>query len=778
MNIIKISKLQFNKSKIPRILLGTCMFLIILMAQFTTSNILQAKAAEATIEGTEWVKQPGGIYWGGSAERQGVLFYLYNVESGNAYSCSSDTPPFVFMASDISNGEFWQDICNGMKVYDSRKGTLTVDRITTRSDFPYPATYTEDGSWISTGGDTKAYLEEETDTGVQRWEEIVNQYWPASKIEEIKKDRTNKYRICIESVSAFVPYKSTSSGDYAKKYSELSERAGDYFRVMTTNKYAPAYFNVYNIDITKRSGTEEAPGTANSGWLQSIANGMVFTDEEDSALLDVPIASYSSAVSSSQMREKGYGFGTIKPTLTPIHTCNGHTPGDPEEPIPDVTDGECTIQKVYWTTYYDKDGNFLRRSPSINKQKSGTTNYIVIDSERGYTVKKWGTSSGSINPTPENWEGFSGTHNGKGGGSITLDDEHGEKYLAVWLEKTVVDRSENKPYDYIIPESQITKRISLDHPDNLRSDRSIPLNTISSHVFEFKADSVSCTDGHTVEEPCTIFCDPPTCTPITNKKGKVTGYKCDGHSGTKEVTKNCSGGSWSDNDTKIGLINELSDSSPSILSKIQQCSLSEKGDTISPTGNTKNLTTTRSGTDAASLSYSGYSFNSIIFRGKDQLVLADWKNEASDGEYLAAKEFLGNISTNSSYNFKSANTPAGTRYHGNFYYDKFGVNFTNGGNGEQDEDTKYTFETDYGCGSKSSSFSLSNPLSINDIIAKVEVYWGEGDGVSGSTGSSELYAGTVSFTPYILMRYDTETQRNKHTFVLSEHPRSITVYDR
>ena len=164
------------------------------------------------------------------------------------------------------------------------------------------------------------------------------------------------------------------------------------------------------------------------------------------------------------MRSQGYGFATIKPILTPIHTCNGHTPGDPEEPDPNKgTDGKCTIQKLYWTTVYDKDGNFKERKGVESKFMRGTTNYIVIDSEPGYTVRKWSTNSGPINPTPENWEGYSGIHNGKGGGEIVLDEEGGEKYLAVWLEKIEVDeKSDENKEDFILYQSQITRRSSFE----------------------------------------------------------------------------------------------------------------------------------------------------------------------------------------------------------------------------------------------------------------------------------------------------------------------------
>ena len=487
MNTIQKPKIQQQKSHIPRILLSLLLFLIIFISLTITTNPINTKAAEVTVDKTEWVAWPGDIYWGGSAEKQGVVFYLYNVEGKYI---DFGAKPFTFMASKESNGEKWQAMCNGMGYFQGRKGAIFCDRIVPRPDFPYPATYTEGGSWISTGGDTKAYLEEEIgDSGKQRWEEIVSKYWDNSLIEEIKKDRTNKYRICIESVSAFVPYKNIDNQNYMMK-----DAFGKPLKLCMANKNIGQLFMHYGVDIT----TTGSGGTANSTWLQSIATGMVFSDTEDANLIKVPTAPYSGAVSAAEMEDKGYGFGTIKPILTPIHTCNGHTPGDPEEPDPNKgTDGKCTIQKVYWTTYYDKDGNFLRRSPAINKQRSGTTNYIVIDSEPGYTVRKWSTNSGPINPTPENWEGYSGIHNGKGGGEIVLNEEGGEKYLAVWLEKIEVqDKPDEPPYEYIIPQSQIAKRISFQDPDNKDTASAEKMQALRKNIFKVDAPGVTECSGH------------------------------------------------------------------------------------------------------------------------------------------------------------------------------------------------------------------------------------------------------------------------------------------
>ncbi len=95
-------------------------------------------------------------------------------------------------------------------------------------------------------------------------------------------------------------------------------------------------------------------------------------------------------LTANNMYSQGYGFATIKPTIVPIHTFNGTTPSDPETPKKDITDGECSIYKVYYTQEYDKKG---REVGGYKDEKPyemhKTTNYIVIDSERGYAVEKW-----------------------------------------------------------------------------------------------------------------------------------------------------------------------------------------------------------------------------------------------------------------------------------------------------------------------------------------------------------------------------------------------------
>ena len=379
MSILKSLKQHIPKSKSHRFLLAA--MALSLIAILGLSHPIPTYAdSSVTADGTKWKTYPGEIYWGGTSQRQALVFYLYNVKGGYV---SYEKRPFAFIPSRSAEGEPWTAMAAGMGDYQCRLGR--VDAIEyTNTEIPYPATYSEDGSWVSTGGDTKAYLEEELSDGRQRWEEVVASKWTSEFVKKIKKDRGKTYRICIESASALVPYQNVNGQNTQLNYVD-----GTPMRLMLTNYYMAYEFSHYGIDIRSSTGTGSGKGTANSKWLQSIANGMVFSDPEESKLVGVPIAQ-GGTVSTSEMYSKGYGFATIKPTIVPIHTFNGTTPSEPEEPKPDITDGECSIYKVYYTQEYDKKGREVGGYKHVySYSKHQTTNYIVIDSERGYAVEKW-----------------------------------------------------------------------------------------------------------------------------------------------------------------------------------------------------------------------------------------------------------------------------------------------------------------------------------------------------------------------------------------------------
>ena len=356
------------------------MSLSLIATPFIAKPIQTYAKSFVTADGTKWETAPSDLPWAGSADRQGVAFYIIKLTGGRPVVEGKYTP-FTLLAS---NEGGWRGQANTERI-KTRFAALGCSSYVDPS-FHYPTTWTEDGTWTSTGGDTKAYLEEETDGGIQRWEKIVGQRMGKATVEKIKKDRGKEYRICLESTCALKFYMNKDGEDYIASMS-------------------PEYGTLYDLafegnpkGIDCRYRTQQSSnygwghyGTANQKWIQSLANGMVFSDKEEAKLLGNTVkVGESGLVSWEDLINKGYGFATIKPTIVPIHTFNGTTPSEPEEPKPDITDGECSIYKVYYTQEYDKKGREVGGYKQVySYSKHQTTNYIVIDSERGYAVEKW-----------------------------------------------------------------------------------------------------------------------------------------------------------------------------------------------------------------------------------------------------------------------------------------------------------------------------------------------------------------------------------------------------
>lgn len=124
----------------------------------------------------------------------------------------------------------------------------------------------------------------------------------------------------------------------------------------------------------------------------------------------------------------------------------------------------------------------------------------------------------------------------------------------------------------------------------------------------------------------------------------------------------------------------------------------------------KDNTSTRSGTSQNTQSISNFNYITVLFRGQDHLTLADWKNGG-------AISYLTSLAYDSAYNFKSANTPQGTRKSGTEYNETFATRFIN-----RSPDMSTTYKATVGsagiCSTTSSSyrFDTSTALTINGIV--------------------------------------------------------------
>ena len=100
-----------------------------------------------------------------------------------------------------------------------------------------------------------------------------------------------------------------------------------------------------------------------------------------------------------EIGSEGIGMASIDITgflLPPLHTFDGtHTPGNTEPPSEaNGTDGDCIIQKLYYTQKISTNGTILEETTDYHPYKqANTTSYISIDTESGYEMEGWKVST-------------------------------------------------------------------------------------------------------------------------------------------------------------------------------------------------------------------------------------------------------------------------------------------------------------------------------------------------------------------------------------------------
>ena len=174
----------------------------------------------------------------------------------------------------------------------------------------------------------------------------------------------------------------------------------------------------------------------------------------------------------------------------------------------------------------------------------------------------------------------------------------------------------------------------------------------------------------------------------------------------------CTSWQWTDNTTSLGITLDTSTINKAVVSKNDSITYNQPAVNTITTSNKyyKDNTSTRSGTSQNTQSISNFNYITVLFRGQDHLTLADWKNGG-------AISYLTSLAYDSAYNFKSANTPQGTRKSGTEYNETFATRFIN-----RSPDMSTTYKATVGsagiCSTTSSSyrFDTSTALTINGII--------------------------------------------------------------
>ena len=700
-------------------------------------------------------EQAGYLYWAASSKRCGVLFYVVDekgvIQTHGLVMDKAGQEEFgryTDVALGNTPGITGKDVLSkrigcaipGASIGDATSHIYWRDNVS-------PVAYS--GGWQANGSNSMAYLME--DSGAKLNIKGVLQPLPnwayfvfisgggTRALEQLAKPDTH-WSAIIEPVSVNYMYTNNTFANDTIDATKMEWKAGSPMPAGATNEdgWSPiAYIGTgYRlIDVSDNVSGQVGGGRYTYKLYNKQLPFSLCLSE------DIEIASYiggmtgaktkytglTSSVyrigSAGELGSEGIAMASIDITgfqMPPIHTYDSSkgTPGNTETPSEENgTTGDCTIKKLYYTQELAPDGTILTEAKDYRPYtQTSTTAYISIDTESEYEIEGWKTSQNSTSlNTKEQFNSITPTHTGTSSQEILLDQDTGEKYLYILYKKTEVNPNPSQPYDFQLQQSQITKRVTF-------LDGTGPANTSSlfTHNFTWTASAptqTSCTshggNGHHLncskewdEEPREASGTPGT-----------PGYDA-GSSGVRHSHSNscydtpCTSWQWTANTTSLGITLDTSTINKAVVSKNDSITYNQPAVNTITTSNKyyKDNTSTRSGTSQNTQSISNFNYITVLFRGQDHLTLADWKNGG-------AISYLTSLAYDSAYNFKSANTPQGTRKSGTEYNETFATRFIN-----KSPDMSTTYKATVGsagiCSTTSSSyrFDTSTALTINGIV--------------------------------------------------------------
>lgn len=720
------------------------------------SSILQSTSNGKAVNGTEVdsTSTANYLFWAASSERTGILFYIVD-NTGGLYGSEKilimDDPTIFFNAS--SKDGFTPRLNNaaGTEIGDSN-----LIKLTTPSGYSTkPVTYSD--GWHATGN-VNTLL---NSTTTLRGEEVPYWFYYASILigsegatDIVMHDilaSDSRWAIVAEPVSIQYIYSNStyntsgtdtlgheySAGDPLPAGSNPdSSDATPYIFCGTAKRLAQAQTSTMWFDYS--SPNPDDGGTYTYKFLnmalpwsmclehdQLVASWTGGYDYGARATWSAPTGNGERLSSWSQVATISYATGIyfidVSAMKPPIHTYwepNG-TPGNTETPSPDkATDGDCTIKKLYYTQKISSDGTILEEATDYNWfEQSGTTAYISIDAEEGYEIEGWKASSTdrSLRQKSDYTAVTPVLHTGISSQEILLDQDTGEKYLYILYKKTEVNPNPPQPYDFQLQQSQITKRVSFMTPDANSTTQQL-----FTHNFTWIAPAptqTSCTshggNGHNLGCGKSEHSHGSSCYSTDALGNKSLDCSTEEHSHSNSCYDTpCTSFTWTDNTTSLGITLDTSTINKAVVSKNDSITYNQPAVNTITTSNKyyKDNTSTRSGTSQNTQSISNFNYITVLFRRQDHLTLADWKNGG-------AISYLTSLAYDSAYNFKSANTPQGTRKSGTEYNETFATRFIN-----RSPDMSTTYKATVGsagiCSTTSSSyrFDTSTALTINGIV--------------------------------------------------------------
>lgn len=474
--------------------------------------------------------------------------------------------------------------------------------------------------------------------------------------------------------------------------------------------------------------------------------------------------STSSKISNSDVLNYGLAMMVISAKDEMMQTTYDEKLGDtPGEPARESENNKYKIIKNYRLKtgeIYEDKGVFMIEEVAPK---------ILIEDEPSYKVVGWKISDQTKKPDSTIWEtDVPGkiSEEGKTPTSVLIKDPSTTLY--VLLEK--VEKEEIvEDANYVISESSVTRRVHISKPDNALDN--IP--EIGNLMFKWKLPGhlQSCNhsysspcEGHGHEEDCLDDC--------------TSSHNC----GSNCVTKydSCSNYNFKDKSLKLSISNSYKDDYPDIVA-------TKDGwrNEVNTGGRVKRFDTVeRTNPNEEIYESSNWDLMIVLMRGNDKLTVAEWKNNPETNTDLVDASESG---------FHVNDKVQGVRKEAT-YFEKFNVYFTTE---MENSDNK----TIYGAFTKSpitnnlcwnERSAMLAPMRINDIKVKVETY--SGDKNKGTTDTSHNDAkklvfsnsnfntssgkmikesGTITFNPYIEMKYDSDVKTNSQVYVLGQYQRSI-----
>lgn len=421
--------------------------------------------------------------------------------------------------------------------------------------------------------------------------------------------------------------------------------------------------------------------------------------------------------------------------------------GDTPAPPADESDGACTIVKNY--RYSNDGGNTYIDAGCYNIKNIAST--IKIEDEQSYKVVGYKISTTeSTNINSLTWESsVPGTVTQTGTTAKTVTLSNSEKCLYVLLEKTVGNTEGTG--DFEISQASLTKRV--------RFSESSTTNAFNNHSFKWTSAvfSLSSCSGHSYTDNCGN---------MTNPSNGST--YCGGH------TDYCSNFKFLDDSVTVSVKNESVSEASKIL--VQTSGWENVVQNTSASSLAKYWHTfTRSLTSSSTLSRYGWDYVCVLWRGEDDLTVAQWKNDTSTNNLMRE---IG---------FKVANAPQGIRKTSDFI-NTFAAKFSEDTGSNREVSTKYGASTasphsnQICTQTRDYSFKADTALSLSNIKVNVKVYSGQStrDNSNGELKKNQAEAGSITFYPYIKMKYDTynipyASNYSQTAYVLGNYQRTINL---